>query len=178
MRTARPAIVAGTVLATARAIGEAVMLAMVSGSVGFAPNPADGLIFIYEPSRPLAPTIVKNIDQLSSPPANATLFAIAAVLLFSAAMFSLTGWVARALDAQVRGSPDGEPRHAPAAPPPARAPPRPRQGRGRGSAAWRLVDRIGLAICWALGTALLRDRGRDRRLPPRPGDQVPATSSC
>ena len=95
VRTARPAIVAGTVLATARAIGEAVMLAMVSGSVAFAPNPADGLIFIFEPSRPLAPTIVKNIDSLGSPPANATLFAIAAVLLFSAAMFSLAGWVAR-----------------------------------------------------------------------------------
>jgi phosphate transport system permease protein len=95
VRSARPAIVAGTVLATARAIGEAVMLAMISGSVGFAPNPADGLIFIYEPSRPLAPTIVKNIDQLSSPPANATLFAIAAVLLFSAATFSITGYFAR-----------------------------------------------------------------------------------
>ena len=95
VRTARPAIVAGTVLATARAIGEAVMLAMISGSVAFAPNPADGLIFIYEPSRPLAPTIVKNIDQLSSPPSNATLFAIAAFLLFSAALFSLAGWVAR-----------------------------------------------------------------------------------
>jgi phosphate transport system permease protein len=95
VRTARPAIVAGTVLAIARAIGESVMLAMVSGSVGFAPNPADGLIFIYEPSRPLAPTIVKNIDQLSSRPASATLFAIATVLLFSAAMFSLTGWAAR-----------------------------------------------------------------------------------
>jgi phosphate transport system permease protein len=95
VRSARPAIVAGTVLAVARAIGEAVMLAMISGSVGFAPNPADGLIFVYEPSRPLAPTIVKNIDQLSSPPANATLFAIAAVLLFSAAAFSLTGYMAR-----------------------------------------------------------------------------------
>ena len=95
VRSARPAIVAGTVLAVARAIGEAVMLAMISGSVGFAPNPADGLIFIYEPSRPLAPTIVKNIDQLSSPPANATLFAIASVLLFSSAVFSLTGYAAR-----------------------------------------------------------------------------------
>ncbi len=95
VRTARPAIVAGTVLAVARAIGEAVMLAMISGSVGFAPNPADGLIFIYEPSRPLAPTIVKNIDQLSSPPFNATLFSIAAVLLFSAATFSMAGYVAR-----------------------------------------------------------------------------------
>ncbi|HEX3174046.1 MAG TPA: ABC transporter permease subunit [Solirubrobacterales bacterium] len=95
VRTARPAIVAGTVLATARAIGEAVMLAMVSGSVAFAPNPADGMIFLYEPSRPLAPTIVKNIDSLGSAPANATLFAIAAALLFSAALFSLAGWTAR-----------------------------------------------------------------------------------
>jgi ABC-type phosphate transport system permease subunit len=95
VRSARPAIVAGTVLAVARAIGEAVMLAMISGSVAFAPNPADGLIFIYEPSRPLGPTIVKNIDQLSSPPFNATLFSIAAVLLFSAAMFSLAGWLSR-----------------------------------------------------------------------------------
>jgi len=95
VRSARPAIVAGTVLAVARAIGEAVMLAMISGSVAFSPNPADGLIFIYEPSRPLGPTIVKNIDQLSSPPFNATLFSIAAVLLFSAALFSLAGWTAR-----------------------------------------------------------------------------------
>jgi ABC-type phosphate transport system permease subunit len=95
VRSARPAIVAGTILAVARAIGEAVMLAMISGSVAFAPNPADGLIFIYEPSRPLGPTIVKNIDQLSSPPFNATLFSIAAFLLFSAAMFSLAGWFAR-----------------------------------------------------------------------------------
>ncbi len=95
VRSARPAIVAGTVLAVARAIGEAVMLAMVSGSVAFAPNPADGLIFVYEPSRPLAPTIVKNIDSLGSAPSNATLFAIAAFLLFSAALFSLAGWVAR-----------------------------------------------------------------------------------
>lgn len=95
VRSARPAIVAGTVLAVARALGEAVMLAMISGSVAFAPNPADGLIFIYEPSRPLGPTIVKNIDQLSSPPFNATLFSIAAVLLFSAAMFSLAGWMTR-----------------------------------------------------------------------------------
>jgi ABC-type phosphate transport system permease subunit len=95
VRSARPAIVAGTVLAVARAIGEAVMLGMVSGSVAFAPNPADGVIFIYEPSRPLAPTIVKNIDSLGSAPSNATLFAIAAVLLLSAAFFSMAGWVAR-----------------------------------------------------------------------------------
>ncbi|MGA2011183.1 MAG: ABC transporter permease subunit [Solirubrobacteraceae bacterium] len=90
--TARPALVAGTVLATARAIGEAVMLSMVSGSVGFSPNPADGLIFIFEPSRGLAATILHNTEELTSPPMKHTLFAFAAVLLFSSAMLSVAGY--------------------------------------------------------------------------------------
>jgi phosphate transport system permease protein len=93
--TARPALIAGTVLATARALGESVMLSMVSGSVGFAPNPADGLIFIFEPSRGLAATILHNTDELSSPPMKHTLFAFAAVLLFSAVALSLSGWAAK-----------------------------------------------------------------------------------
>ena len=42
VRAARPAIVAAAVLATARALGEAIMLSMVTGSVGFSPNPLDG----------------------------------------------------------------------------------------------------------------------------------------
>jgi len=92
VRTARPVLVAGTVLAVARALGEAIMLAMVSGSVGFAPNPADGPIFLFEPSRPLAATILQNGEELTSPPMRHTLFAIAAVLLFSAAMLSFIGW--------------------------------------------------------------------------------------
>ncbi|MGO9885212.1 MAG: phosphate ABC transporter permease subunit PstC [Solirubrobacteraceae bacterium] len=95
VRAARPALIAGTVLATARALGESVMLYMVSGTVGFAPNPADGLLFIFEPSRGLAPTILQNTDELSSPPMKHTLFAIAAVLLFSSAMLSLGGWAAK-----------------------------------------------------------------------------------
>jgi phosphate transport system permease protein len=93
--TARPALVAGTVLATARALGESVMLSMISGSVAFAPNPADGLIFFYEPSRGLAPTILHNTEELTSPPMKHTLFAIAAVLLFSALALSLAGWAAK-----------------------------------------------------------------------------------
>jgi phosphate transport system permease protein len=95
VHAARPALVAGIVIATARALGEAVMLAMVSGSVGFSPNPADGLIFLVEPSRPLAPTIITNADALATPNGKATLFAIAAVLLFSAAMLSFAGWAAK-----------------------------------------------------------------------------------
>ncbi|MGZ6617543.1 MAG: PstC family ABC transporter permease, partial [Solirubrobacteraceae bacterium] len=95
VRTARPALIAGTVLATARALGEAVMLSMVSGSVGFAPNPADGLIFFFEPSRGLAATILHNTEELSSPPMKHTLYAIAAILLFSSVMLSLIGWAAK-----------------------------------------------------------------------------------
>ena len=93
--TARPALVAGTVLATARALGESVMLSMISGSVAFAPNPADGLIFFVEPSRGLAATILHNTDELSSPPMKNTLFAFAAVLLVSAAALSLFGWATK-----------------------------------------------------------------------------------
>jgi phosphate ABC transporter permease protein PstC len=95
VRTARPVLVAGTVLATSRALGEAIMVSMVSGGVGFAPNPVDGLIFFFEPSRPLAATIIANTEQLNSPPMKHTLYAIAAVLLFSAAMLSVIGWAAK-----------------------------------------------------------------------------------
>jgi len=95
VRTARPALVAGTVLATARALGETVMLAMVTGGVSFAPNPADGLIFFVEPTRPLAATILQTAEELSSSPMRHTIFAMAAVLLFSAALLSLAGWAAK-----------------------------------------------------------------------------------
>jgi phosphate transport system permease protein len=95
VRTARPALVAGAVIATARGLGESVMLNMVAGGIGFAPNPADGLIFLFEPSEPLATTILRNQDQLSSPPMETTLFAIGAVLLFSALMLSLAGYAAK-----------------------------------------------------------------------------------
>src|SRR3954452_15969992 len=95
VRTARPVLVAGTILAVARALGEAIMLAMVSGSVGFTPRPADGLIFFFEPSRPLAATILKYAEELTSAPMRHTLFAIAAVLLFSAAALSFIGWAVK-----------------------------------------------------------------------------------
>jgi phosphate transport system permease protein len=39
----------------------------------------------------------------------------------------------------------------PAGPPAGKAPPPPSKGAVEGSAAWRLSDRIGLALCWALG---------------------------
>jgi phosphate transport system permease protein len=95
VRAARPAIVAAAVLATARALGEAIMLSMVTGSVGFQPNPIDGLIFFVEPARPLAATIVDNSEGLSVVPFSQTLYAFASVLLVSAAFLSFGGWYIR-----------------------------------------------------------------------------------
>jgi phosphate transport system permease protein len=95
VRAARPAIVAAAVLATARALGEAIMLSMVTGSVGFQPNPIDGFIFFVEPARPLAATIVDNAEGLSVVPFAQTLYAFAAVLLVSAAFLSFGGWYIR-----------------------------------------------------------------------------------
>jgi phosphate ABC transporter permease protein PstC len=95
VRAARPALVAATVLATARALGEAIMLSMVSGSQPFAPNPLDGLTFFLEPTRPLAATIVDNAEGLSVKPFGQTIYAFAAVLLVSTFLLSLGGWVAK-----------------------------------------------------------------------------------
>jgi phosphate transport system permease protein len=95
VRAARPAIIAAAVLATARALGEAIMLSMVSGSVGFAPNPLDGLTVLFEPTRPLAATIVDNAEGLSVKPFGQTIYAFAAVLLVSSLMLSLAGWAAK-----------------------------------------------------------------------------------
>jgi phosphate transport system permease protein len=95
VRTVRPAVIAAAVLATARALGEAIMLSMVSGSTSFAPNPIDGLTFFYEPIRPLAATIVENSEGLSVEPFKETLYAFAALLLLSAMFLSFAGYVAR-----------------------------------------------------------------------------------
>jgi ABC-type phosphate transport system permease subunit len=95
VHAARPAIVAAGVLATARALGEAIMLAMVTGSVAFSPNPIDGLIFFAEPARPLAATIVDYSEGLSVEPLAQTMYAFAAVLLVSAAFLSFGGWYIR-----------------------------------------------------------------------------------
>lgn len=95
VRSARPAIIAAAVIAAARAIGEGIMLAMVSGSVGFAPNPMDGITFVFEPMRPYAATIVDNAEGLSVKPFGQTIYAMAAVLLFASLMLSLGGNLAK-----------------------------------------------------------------------------------
>jgi ABC-type phosphate transport system permease subunit len=95
VRTVRPAIIAAAVLATARALGEAIMLAMVTGATAFAPNPIDGLTFFFEPTRPLAATIVGYQEGLSVKPFAQTIYAFAALLLLSAMALSIAGYVAK-----------------------------------------------------------------------------------
>lgn len=95
VRAARPAIIAGAVLACARALGEAIMLSMVSGSKGFAPNPADGLTFLFEPLRPLASTIVEDAESLNAPAVQASVYSFALLLLFSSLVLSIGAWMAK-----------------------------------------------------------------------------------
>ena len=95
VRAIRPAIVAAAVLASARALGEAIMLSMVSGSKGFAPQPWDGLIFLFEPLRPLAATIAEQAEGIQAPALRASIYAMALVLLLSSLMLSVAGSVVK-----------------------------------------------------------------------------------
>lgn len=95
LRTARPAIIAGAVLATGRAMGEAIMLSMVAGGRSFAPNLLDGATVLFEPARPMASTLLAYIDGISDPYLAHALYAIGAVLLVSCAFLSLAAWAAK-----------------------------------------------------------------------------------
>jgi phosphate transport system permease protein len=95
LRAARPAVAAAVVLATARALGEAIMLAMVSGGRPFAANPLDGLTFLFEPIETPATAILKEFGGQTGTPIAHTAYALATVLLFSAALLSFAGWAVR-----------------------------------------------------------------------------------
>jgi phosphate transport system permease protein len=94
LKAVRPAIVAAAVLATARALGEAVMIQMVSGGRSFTPNLSHGLpVFFYEPLRTLASAIVDYHEGLGAPALRSTLYAFGALLLFSALVLSIAGYL-------------------------------------------------------------------------------------
>ena len=95
LRSIRPAIIAATALATARAIGEAIMIDMVSGGNAFAPKPQDGLIFIFEPLRTLASEIIDQGDNLNVAPVRSSIYAIALLLMFSGFVLSIASRLAR-----------------------------------------------------------------------------------
>jgi phosphate transport system permease protein len=97
LRAIRPAIVAATALACARALGEAVMISMVSGSRSFTPTLQHGpLVFFYEPLRTIASAIIDNHEGFGGAPAlNSTLYALALLLLFSAIALSLGAYLVK-----------------------------------------------------------------------------------
>lgn len=97
LRAIRPAIVAAAALACARALGEAVMISMVSGSRSFSPNLDHGLFtFLVEPLRTLASAIIDNHEGFGGAPAlNSTLYAFATLLLFSAIALSLGAYLVK-----------------------------------------------------------------------------------
>ncbi len=95
VRAARPAIVAAAVLACARALGEAVALSMVSGSRGFSPNPVDGVTYLFEPIRPLAASMVENVDAMNAPAVKSSIYAFALLLLLSSLALSVGGYLAK-----------------------------------------------------------------------------------
>jgi phosphate transport system permease protein len=93
LRAIRPAIVAAAVLATARALGEAIMIQMVSGGRSFAPKLIDGWVFFFEPLRTLASAIVDYHEGIGAPALRSALYAFALLLLFSAFVLSLAGYL-------------------------------------------------------------------------------------
>ena len=94
VRAARPAIVAAAVLATARALGEAIMISMVSGSRSFTPNLDHGLlVFLYSPLRTFASAIVDFREGISAPALGSSLYAIALLLLLGAFVLSICGYL-------------------------------------------------------------------------------------
>jgi ABC-type phosphate transport system permease subunit len=95
LKAIRPAIVAAAVLATARALGEAVMIQMVSGGKTFTPKPVDGVVFFFEPLRTLASAIVDYREGIGAPPLNAAVYSWALLLLFSALALSVTGYLVK-----------------------------------------------------------------------------------
>ena len=95
LRAIRPAIVAAAVLASARALGEAVMIQMVSGGRSFVPKPVDGVIFLFEPLRTLASSIIDYHEGIGAPALRSTLYAFALLLLFSAFVFSVAGYLVK-----------------------------------------------------------------------------------
>jgi phosphate transport system permease protein len=93
LRAARPAIVAAAVLATARALGEAVMISMVSGGRDWMPRASDGVTGLFEPFRSLASTIVDFHDGIGASALKSSLYAFALLLLISGFVLSVCGYL-------------------------------------------------------------------------------------
>lgn len=101
MPSALPGIIAGTVLATARGIGEAIAMAMVAGGLANIPHLNRGFVALLEPVRTLASAIVENGEGMSVVQVESALFSLGATLLGVSIATSL---LARAAFSRLRTS--------------------------------------------------------------------------
>jgi phosphate transport system permease protein len=90
----RSALVAGTVLAIGRAIGEAIALSMATGSLAYVPNPLDGFVFFLEPARPLASSLVDYSEGFDGAVLRADLFAFGALIFISSTALMIAARIA------------------------------------------------------------------------------------
>jgi phosphate transport system permease protein len=93
--SAAPGLIAGIVLAAARAIGEAIAVSMVAGALAFVPALNHGPLYaLLMPVRTMASAIVESGAEASNVPAIASaMFALASVLLvFSLALSLAARW--------------------------------------------------------------------------------------
>ncbi len=88
---ATPGLLAGMVLAAARAIGEAIAISMVAGSIAFVPNLSHGPFYaLLMPIRTMASAIVETGPEAMEIPAiGAALFGLATLLLVFSLLLSL-----------------------------------------------------------------------------------------
>jgi phosphate ABC transporter, permease protein PstC len=87
--SAKSGILAGSVLAIGRAMGEAIALSMVSGGVGNIPNISNGPAFFLTPVLTLASAIVNKSEAMSAPSIESALFACGVLLLITTTALSI-----------------------------------------------------------------------------------------
>jgi phosphate ABC transporter permease protein PstC len=99
---ALPGIIAGAVLASARAMGEAIALSMVAGALAVVPTLENGpLYFVLTPVRTMASAIVETGGEAGSVPSiQGALFALATLLLISSLILSVAARFAFAWSAK------------------------------------------------------------------------------
>ena len=90
----RPSLVAGAILGGGRALGEAIVPAMVAGSVAWIPNIKDGVTSLMEPVHPLAAIIIDNTEGMPLQPLTRDLFALGAIILVANLALSLAARLA------------------------------------------------------------------------------------
>lgn len=88
---ATPGLLAGLVLASARAIGEAIAISMVGGAIAYLPNLQAGPLYaLLMPIRTMASAIVESGGEaMEVPSIGAALFGLAAILLIVSLLLSL-----------------------------------------------------------------------------------------